>query len=347
MKYRAFPDTDLTVSEIGFGVWTVSAGWWGQYTDSDAVRLLHQSADLGITFFDTGDTYGDGRGETLLADAFTKQGRRDAVVLGTKFGYDFYNNAERRGQQERPHDFSPRFIRFALEQSLRRLGTDYIDLYQLHNPRYEHIDNDATFEVLERLRDEGKIRYYGAALGPAIGGTEEGDVDMRRRKLTSLQIIYNMFEQDPGRRFFPVARETGTGILVRVPHSSGLLEGRYTTETTFPPGDHRRHRKRDWLVIGLEKLKALSFLTRDRGMTIGQAALKFVLSEASVVSVQPNIYDQAQLEEFAAAADLPDLTAEDLRRIADLYEQDFDVDVAGIRRRLADAGTLATQWSAS
>lgn len=346
MKYRVFPGTDLSVSEVGFGVWTVSAGWWGEYSDAEAIRLLHHAADLGVTFFDTGDTYGDGRGETILAEAFTIAGARDRIVIGTKFGYDFYSNTARRGQQERPHDFSPRFIRFALEQSLLRLKTDYIDLYQLHNPRYEQIDNDATFEVLERLRDEGKIRYYGASLGPAIGGTEEGDRDMRRRKLTSLQIIYNLFEQDPGRRFFPIARETGTGILVRVPHSSGLLEGRYTVETTFPDGDHRRHRKREWLVIGLEKLKALSFLTQDRGMTIGQAALKFVLSEPSVVSAQPNIYDEAQLEEFAAAPDLPDLSPRDLARIAELYEVDFEVDTAAISRRLADAGTLATNWAA-
>lgn len=345
MRYRSFPGTDLAVSEIGFGVWTVSAGWWGDYSDAEALRLLQRAADLGVTFFDTGDTYGDGRGETLLADAFSKQGRRDQIVIGTKFGYDFYQHQERRGQQERPHDFSPRFIRYALEQSLRRLGTDYIDLYQLHNPRYEHLDNDATFEELERLKDEGKIRYYGAALGPAIGGTEDGDRDMRRRRLTSLQIIYNLFEQDPGRRFFPVARETGTGLLVRVPHSSGLLEGRYTAETTFPAGDHRRHRKREWLLIGLEKLQALSFLTEGRGMTIGQAALKFVLSEPTVVSVQPNIYDEAQLDEFAAAPDCPDLTAVDLARIADLYARDFDVDVASLRARLADAGTLATAWS--
>ncbi len=338
MKYRAFPGTDLTVSEIGFGVWTITAGWWGDYSDEQAIHLLHRAADLGITFFDTGDTYGDGRGETILADAFSKGGRRGNVIIGTKFGYDFYNHKERRGQQERPQDFSPKFIRFALEQSLRRLGTDYIDLYQLHNPRYAAIDHDATFEELDRLKGEGKIRAYGAALGPAIGGTEEGDRDMRRRPLTSLQIIYNLFEQDPGRRFFPVARETGTGILVRVPHSSGLLEGRYTADTQFAANDHRRHRKRDWLIIGLEKIQALDWLTEGRGMTIGQAALKFVLSEPTVVSTQPNIYDEAQLEEFAAAPDCPDLTAEDLARLADLYARDFDVDVARRKAELAEVG---------
>lgn len=342
MKYRTFPGTDLTVSEVGFGVWTVSAGWWGHYGDDEAIGLLRRAADLGVTFFDTGDTYGDGRGETLLADAFTKHGRRHDVVIGTKFGYDFYHHTERRGQQERPQDFSPKFLRFALEQSLRRLGTDYIDLYQLHNPRYAAFEDDATFAELDRLKQEGKIRHYGASLGPAIGGTEDGDRDLRRRPLTALQIIYNLFEQDPGRRFFPVARETGTGLLVRVPHSSGLLEGRYTAETTFPENDHRRHRKREWLVIGLEKLKALDWLTAERGMTIGQAALKFVLAEPAVVSAQPNIYDEAQLVEFAAAPDCPDLTADDLRRIADLHARDFDVDVARLTAELANAGTLGT-----
>ncbi len=343
MKYRTLPGTDLTLSEIGFGVWTISAGWWGDYSDAEAIRLLHRAADLGITFFDTGDTYGDGRGETILADAFARPGRRGEVVIGTKFGYDFYNHKERRGQQERPQDFSPKFIRFALEQSLRRLGTDYVDLYQLHNPRFAAIDDDATFEELERLKAEGKIRAYGAALGPAIGGTEEGDRDMRRRRLGSLQIIYNLLEQDPGRRFFPVAHETDTGILVRVPHSSGLLEGRYTVDTTFPKNDHRQHRKREWLVIGLEKIKALDWLAAGKSMTIGQAALKFVLSEPSVVSTQPNIYDEAQLEEFAAAPACPDLTADDLARIQELYARDFDVDVPALTARLSGAGTLAAR----
>lgn len=330
MKYRTLAKTDISVSVIGFGVWTVSAGWWGEYTDDEACRLLRRAHELGITFFDTADTYGNGRGETLLAKAFG--GRRAEIVIGTKFGYDFYSDPDaRRGQRERPQDFSPRFVRFALEQSLKRLETDYIDLYQLHNPRMSAIQRDDLFDLLERLKEEGKIRAYGAALGPAIGGTEHGDEAMRARpSLSSLQIIYNLLEQDPGRRFIPVARELDISLLVRVPHSSGLLEGKYTAETTFPASDHRSHRPREWLIDGLKKLERLRFLTEGRGQTIGQAALKWLLAEPTIASIQPNIYDEEQLGEFAAAADLPDLTAEDLARVADLYEHNFYLDSAPV-----------------
>ena len=146
--------------------------------------------------------------------------------------------------------------------------------------------------------------------------------------MDALQIIYNLLEQDPGRRFFPVAAELGIGILVRVPHSSGLLEGKFTAETTFPPGDHRSHRPRSWLLEGLQKIERLKFLYEGRGMTLGQAALKWVLAEPTVTSAQPNIYDLEQLEEFAAAPDLPDLTEDDLRRVAALYARNFDLQPA-------------------
>ncbi|MDP8921883.1 MAG: aldo/keto reductase [Chloroflexota bacterium] len=323
MKYRKLANTDVTLSEVGFGVWTVSAGWWGEFTDDQAADLLRRALDLGITFFDTGDTYGNGRGETVLVKAFA--GRRQDVVIGTKFGYDFYVDTERHGQRERPHNWTPEFIRFALEQSLKRLETDYIDLWTLHNPRLDAIQRDDVFALLEQLKAAGKIRAYGASLGPAIGGTEHGDEVLRTRKLDALQIIYNALEQDPGRRFFPLAREKNVGVLVRVPHSSGMLEGKYTPETTFPPNDHRSHRPRSWLMEGLQKIERLGFLHEGRGMTLGQAALKWVLAEPSVTSAQPNIYNLEQLEEFATAPDKPDLTPDDLRRVAELYERNFDV----------------------
>src|SRR3712207_9296056 len=122
MRYRSLGDTGIRVSEVGFGVWTVSTGWWGEVDDARSVRLLRGAFEKGINYFDTADTYGSGLGETLLADAFG--GMRDRVVISTKIGYDFYSHTVRRGQQERPQDWSDDFIRFALEQSLRRLGTD-------------------------------------------------------------------------------------------------------------------------------------------------------------------------------------------------------------------------------
>jgi len=329
MRYRKLADTDVTLSEVGFGVWTVSAGWWGEFTDDQAADLLRRALDLGVTFFDTGDTYGNGRGETILAKAF--KGRRDQIVVGTKFGYDFYTNPDlNRGQRERPHDWSPTFVRFALEQSLKRLETDYVDLWMLHNPRMDAIQKDDLFALLEQFKAEGKIRAYGASLGPAIGGTEHGDQAMKARKLDALQIIFNLLEQDPGRRFLPLARERNVGILVRVPHSSGMLEGKYTPETTFPPSDHRSHRPRSWLIEGLQKIETLEFLYEERGMTLGQAALKWVLAEPTVTSAQPNIYDLEQLEEFAAAPDLPDLTPDDLQKVAALYARNFDLQPASV-----------------
>jgi len=324
MRFRTLADTDVVLSEVGFGVWTVSAGWWGDFTDDQAADLLRRALDLGVTFFDTGDTYGNGRGETVLAKAFG--GQRDKVVIGSKFGYDFYNHPDlNRGQRERPHNWTPEFIRFALEQSLQRLETDYIDLWMLHNPRMDAILKDDVFALLDDLKAEGKIRSYGASLGPAIGGTEHGDDVLRARKMDALQIIYNLLEQDPGRRFLQPARDTNTGILVRVPHSSGMLEGQYTLETTFPPSDHRSHRPRSWLVEGLQKIETLKFLHEERGMTLGQAALKWVLADPIITSAQPNIYNLEQLEEFAAAPDLPDLTADDLKKVEALYAQNFGV----------------------
>jgi aryl-alcohol dehydrogenase-like predicted oxidoreductase len=324
MRYRNLGDTEIRVSEVGFGVWTVSTGWWGEVDDERSVRLLRRAFEKGINYFDTADTYGSGRGETLLAEAF--EGMRDEVVLSTKIGYDFYNHTARRGQQERPQDWSETFIRFALEQSLKRLGTDYIDFLQLHNAKTEAIENDRLFELMQEFEMEGRIRTYGVALGPKIGWLEEGARAMRERDLAGVQMIYNLLEQDPGRALIAAARETGTSLIVRVPHSSGMLEGKYDANTTFAEKDHRHHRPKKWLIDGLKKVEQLGFLTESGERTLGQAALKFVLASPEIASTLPNIYDEEQLEEFAAAPDTPDLTEVELSRLAELYENNFGLE---------------------
>ncbi len=332
MEYRRVAGSGLEVSAVGFGVWTVSTGWWGTMDGSFAAALLRRAYGLGITYFDTADTYGNGRGETLLREALG--GVRGRIVIGTKFGYDFYTHGNRRrGQRELPQDFSASYVRRACEQSLRRLGTDHIDIYQMHNPRLWAVRSDELIATLEDLKREGKIRCYGAALGPAIGWEEEGVAAMRERKVAALQIIYNMLEQDPGRRFLRVAEEVGTSVLVRVPHSSGLLEGRFTEETIFPPSDHRSHRPREWLTDGLKKLELLHFLTAGTGRTMGQAAIQFVLASPIVASVLPNIYDAGQLQEFAAAMETPRLTDAELAHISDLYQHGFHLSEAVLPSR--------------
>ncbi len=327
MKYRTYPTSDVTVSEVGFGLWTTSTGWWGTMTDGDAVNMLRDARSFGITLFDAADTYGNGRSEEQLAAAFGDC--RESVVYATKFGYDFSPKEEnkRRGQFELPHDFSPAFVRKALEDSLRRLKTDYIDIYQMHNARMAQIADDELWELLESFKREGKIRMYGVALGPAIGWLYEGVDAVRERNVASLQIIWNILEQFPGDEQIKAAYDTNaaTGYMIRVPHSSGMLEGHYTKDTVFPENDHRRHRPQSWLINGVDKVEQLRFLeTPER--TLGQAAIAWLLAEPKVMSVLPNIYDAAQLREFANASEAPALTHEELTRIRELYAANFGIE---------------------
>ena len=324
MKTRAFGSSGISASEVGFGLWTISTGWWGEHSDESAVALLREAFDLGVTLYDTADTYGEGRGETLLAKALGDH--RDEITVATKFGYDIYSPWERKGHVERPHDWSPDFIRYALDQSLARLETDHIDVYQLHNPRMDAIRSDEVFAVLEEAKAAGKIRSYGVALGPAIGWRDEGLEAFHTRPLAEAQIIHNLLEQDPGRELIEAAREESIGLMIRVPHSSGMLEGKYTKDTEFAPNDHRRHRPREWLIDGLRKVDQLGFLTEGR--TLGQAAIQWLLADPVVTTVLPNIYDSDQLREFAAAPGTPELSQDELDRVAELYASDFAAEPA-------------------
>jgi aryl-alcohol dehydrogenase-like predicted oxidoreductase len=214
-----------------------------------------------------------------------------------------------------------------LEESLRRLQTDCIDIYQLHNARLTQIDDDALFELLEEFKAEGKIRMYGVALGPAIGWLYEAVDAVKKRNVSSLQIIWNILEQYPGNEQIQAAREAAadTGYMIRVPHSSGMLEGKYTEDTVFPEGDHRRHRPRSWLLNGVKKVEQLRFLETPQ-RTLGQAAIQWLLTEPRVMTVLPNIYNREQLVEFAKAGDAPPLTRDELDRIAQLYAGNFGIE---------------------
>lgn len=327
MKYRQLPNTDLKLSTVGFGMWTVATTWWGEFTDEQAISLLQKAnQDYGINFFDAADTYGNGKSEELLAKAFPNT-KRDDIVIGTKFAYDIYSNPEeRKGQRELPQQATPEYVRFALEQSLKRLNTDYIDLYQIHNAKMEHIVDDTLFETLEALKAEGKIRSFGVALGPAIGWLTEGVLATRERKVDMLMVIHNMLEQHPGNTFVEAAQQNNlnTGLLVRVPHASGMLEGHYTENTTFDKGDHRAHRPKSWLINGLKKVEQLRFLEKEN-RTLGQAAMQWLLTEPAVTSILPNIYNEEQLKEFGQAPDTPELTSEELEIIKTLVANNFGI----------------------
>jgi aryl-alcohol dehydrogenase-like predicted oxidoreductase len=359
MRYRNLHNTNLAISELGLGTWTLTTGWWGTYTDAEAERIVRAAIARGINYVDTADAYGNGRGETFLAPVLKDH---PDLVVGTKFGYDFYKNPERpRGQRELPQDMSPEFVRFACEQSLKRLGTDHIAIYQPHNPRVVTLLQDEHWETLERLKEEGKISSYGPSLGPAIGWRDEGVYAAAVRRAPVTQMIYNILEQDPGREFILAAErgpsyagvaeamegETnkrvcevsrafdssfrawkanpGPQFLIRVTHSSGMLEGKYTAETKFDESDHRSHRPRSWMVEGLQKVERLKPLCEARGVTIGQLALLWLYAHPSIISALPNIYDEAQLEEFAGASEHAPLDDREMEEIHAMYERSFDI----------------------
>src|SRR5205085_1789014 len=191
----------------------------------------------------------------------------------------------------------------------------------------EQIYDDALWTALDKIKASGKVRYYGVALGPAIGWLFEGVNCIRERNVTSVQHIYNMLEQHPGKAMQDAATEAGkdTMFLIRVTHSSGMLEGKYTAETIFLPGDHRAHRPRSWLLNGVKKVEQLRFL-ENSSRTLGQAALQWLLADQQIASTLPNIYNEEQLLEFAKAPDTDTLTSDELERIDELYKNNFGLE---------------------
>jgi aryl-alcohol dehydrogenase-like predicted oxidoreductase len=280
MRFRTLPRTDVTVSEVGFGAWTLAGGWRGEGDEREAVGLLHAALERGVTLYDTGEGDAGGRAEALLARAFA--GRRDEVVYSVGIGG--------RG----PGAWSAEALRGACERSLARLRTDRIDVVRLHDPPARALRPGGALDVLGDLVAAGTVRGY------------------------ALSTAYNALEQDAGRRLLAQAGEAGAGVIVRDPHCSGMLEAKYTPETAFPPHDPRARRPRGWLLDGLRQVEALRVLVEGRPYSPGQAALKWVLAEPLVAAVLPDVYGAGQLEEFAAAPDLPDLGEDELERIAGL-----------------------------
>jgi len=322
LRYRKLGTTDLTLSELGFGAWTVATNWWGKIEPDDGVKLLWKAADLGITFFDTADAYADGFGETIVAQALNS--RRHQLVYGTKVGYDIYTPQPRVGHAERPQRWDTAFIRHACEQSLRRLRTDYIDVYQVHNPKMDAINNDELFGTLSALVKEGKIRYFAAAIGPDLGWLDEGLAVMEKRPIAAMQIIYNILEQQPARKFFAPARDKNVGLMSRVPHASDVLTSKFAVSPpVFSATDHRSHRRQQWLLQAMKKRTLVEFLERDGHMTLAQAAIRFCLTEPNIASVLPNITSEADLTEYVGASEVADISPDIASRLWDVYDTGF------------------------
>jgi aryl-alcohol dehydrogenase-like predicted oxidoreductase len=297
LRFRKLGGTDLEVSEVGVAVAPLTRGP-GARTDEEVLRLLRGALDLGITFFDAEDAGGDdGRGERLLGGELRRE--RDRFTVATAFGYRPLSPLEQASSGEhRRHDWSVAWATTALDGSLSRLGLEPIDLWLLHHPDMRAIESDELFEFLGDQVVKGKIRAFGVALGPGLGWADEGVAALRERRVTAVRTRYSVFEQDPGRELAAVADETGAGLVARMTVDPGAPDPR----------------------LGL-----LDFLTTDRDQTLGQALVRFALAQPSVAAVLPAFEDAGRLAELAVASELPDLTPDDLDRIAERYEARFQL----------------------
>jgi aryl-alcohol dehydrogenase-like predicted oxidoreductase len=317
MKYKTLGKSEIKVSEIGFGAWTIGLDWWGKKIEEDEPkRMLKKAYDVGINFFETADMYGKGISEKMIGEVF--KGMRKEVVISTKYGYDF-SNVEQIGHTELPQSFEPEFTRKALNASLERLQTDYLDVYGMHNPKLNHIRNNVTFELYDKLIQEGKIKTTQVALGPAIGWTQEGSEAMDKKNVAAIQTVYNILEQTPGNELIVKAEKQNVGILVRVPDASGILTGKVKAETVIPSNDHRKDRKQEWRQEALRKVEQLRPIAERNGLSIIEFAIKFILSKKSIASVLPTVVSVEEIESFASISDGKYLNSSDMKEIDDLY----------------------------
>jgi aryl-alcohol dehydrogenase-like predicted oxidoreductase len=334
MKYRMLPNSELRLSEIGYSLRRLVDQIGRRLSETEAQRLLGRCFDVGVTLFQTGDTFGFGASEELLAKAL--RSHRDEVVIATLVGYDFYHRFEnklRTGQEVVP-DFSPAFIRLATEQALRRLKTDRIEILQLHHPGRAEVEEDAVWETLAALRREGKILHFGAAFGPARGWLYESVDCLQHRAPAIVEQACNLFEPFPTnqvmRATYFALPEPGlaveelpdfqhgrtsaepqfkTRLLVRDPLCRGILIGNAAVAGEHP----------EWMRAARD----FEFLTgKETGRTLGQAALLWLLAERTVASCLVEETDAERLAELAAAPERNRLTREELERVDELHERD-------------------------
>jgi aryl-alcohol dehydrogenase-like predicted oxidoreductase len=317
MRYRELGRTGWKVSEISLGTWAMGSAW-GSVDDAESLAALHRAVDLGVNFIDTADVYGRGRSERLIARL--KKERRETIYVATK-----------AGRRLAPHTADgynrPNLTQF-VEDSLRNLQTDCLDLVQLHCPPAEVYYRPEVFGVLDDLAKAGKIRYYGVS----VEKVEEALKAIEYPGVQTIQIIFNMFRLRPAELFFPQALRRRVGILARVPLASGLLTGKMTRQSTFAGDDHRTLNRHGELfdvgetfsgvdfeagLAAVEELRALL----PPGVTLAQLALRWILMFDAVTCAIPGAKRPSQAEENVRAADLPPLTAAQMVRVREIYNQ--------------------------
>jgi len=313
MRYRQLGRTGLAVSEIGIGAWGIGGvqimsgrpNSYGEADDADAIRMIHWAIDRGITFIDTAPVYGFGHSEELIGQAL--RGRRDKVVLETKVG-------EHHVDGQGAFDFSPAFVRRALDESLLRLGTDHVDSYVLHLPVSGGVSTAEALEAIEAARATGKVRAVGASIYDVAMGLEL----IRSGRCDVIQHGLSLIQPDATPELLAAAAEHGVGVVVRQALYRGFLTGTITRDTVFSPNDMRSRRTREEIERILDRVEQFSFLHDGGRRTLLEAALLYPLSRPAVATVLSGAIKQEELAEAVAALDAQPLTDAELRQIAEV-----------------------------
>ena len=324
MNYRALGETGMRVSEISLGTWAFGSEW-GTVSEEDAYAALNRAIDLGVNFLDTADVYGDGRSEKLVG-RLLKDRPNDEVFVATKAG--------RRLDPHTAEGYNAENLTAFVERSLENLGVEALDLLQLHCPPTETYRQDATFEALDGLQRAGKIKNHGVS----VEKVEEARMALEYPGVRTVQIIFNVFRQKPAEEFFPLAEERNVGILARVPLASGLLSGKMSADRSFDEDDHRNFNRDGQAFDRGETFSGVDFETGlmaaedlkelvPESATLAQFALRWILMHPAVSCAIPGGKNPGQVEDNVAAAAMPPLSDEAMRRTEEIYDAEVRSEV--------------------
>jgi aryl-alcohol dehydrogenase-like predicted oxidoreductase len=315
MKYRQLGRTPWKVSEISFGSWAIG-GAWGSVDDTESLAALNKAIDSGVNFIDTADVYGTGRSERLIAQL--KRDRKEEIVVATKAG--------RRLSPHTAAGYNEKNLTGFLEDSLRNLSTDCLDLLQLHCPPTDVYYRPELFGFLDRMMQAGKIRYYGVS----VERVEEALKAIEYPNVQTVQIIFNCFRQRPADLFFAQAQKHQVGILARVPLSSGMLTGKMTRDSQFAADDHRLFNRTGQAFDVGETFSGVDYETSlaaveeirrlvPAGVSMAQFALRWILMFDAVTCAIPGGKNPSQVADNCAASDLPPLSEAAISAIRAIY----------------------------
>jgi aryl-alcohol dehydrogenase-like predicted oxidoreductase len=313
MRYRALGKTGLSVSELGFGGWAIGGNAfgnsYGSTDDTTSLAALNTAYALGCTLFDTSDVFGRGHSETLLGHAL-RAWQRDRIIISTKGGLDFTPKTLQQSGVPKPN-FSESHLRQAVEASLKRLGTNYIDLYQLETPPLELVQHARVFDVLKALKQEGKIRCYGIT----IHDPQEGVQAIQQGAVDAVEAIYNLFDTRLEKALLPFCQQTKTALIAREPLARGFLTGAFPIERSFEKGDARAVWPKSFVNKRIQAAERFKSLLDEQYACLSQLALAYPLANTSVSSVIVGCKTPEQVRENFATTALPPLSPERLDAI--------------------------------